>query len=108
MLGYLVRLRQRMEKVGFLPGDPLYRLVREAEDKVHHLSVELHYRSCGGRVGKACTIAESVTVEKSVKSKCVEHSCGAVQPKAMIRPGRRARGGAATWLRLGNVLLLMG
>ena len=47
MLGYLDRLRQRMEKVGFLPGDPLYVLVREAEDKIHHLSVELHYRSCG-------------------------------------------------------------
>jgi hypothetical protein len=52
MLGYMVRLRQRMEKVGFLPGDLLYRLVREAEDKVHHLSVELHYRSCDGGVGR--------------------------------------------------------
>jgi hypothetical protein len=28
MLGYQVRLRMRMDKVGFLPGDPLYRLVR--------------------------------------------------------------------------------
>jgi hypothetical protein len=51
MLGYLVRLRQRMDKVGFLPGDPLYVLVRDAEDKLHRLSVELHYRSCAGGVG---------------------------------------------------------
>jgi hypothetical protein len=53
MLGYLVRLRQRMDKVGFVPGDALYRLVRDAEDKLHHLSVELHYRSCGGGVGRS-------------------------------------------------------
>ena len=52
LLGYLVRLRQRMEKVGFLPGDPLYRLMRDAEDKLHALSVELHYRSCAGGVGR--------------------------------------------------------
>ena len=52
MLGYKVRLRRRMEKVGFLPGDPLYRLMREAEDKLHALSVELHYRSCAGGVGR--------------------------------------------------------
>jgi hypothetical protein len=52
MLGYLVRLRQRIDKVGFLPGDPLYVLVRDAENKLHHLSVELHYRSCESGVGK--------------------------------------------------------
>jgi hypothetical protein len=52
ILGYLVRLRQRMDKVGLLPGDPLYVLVREAENKLHHLSVELHYRSYGSGVGR--------------------------------------------------------
>jgi hypothetical protein len=52
MLDYLVRLRMRMQKVGFLPGDPLYVLVRDAENKLHHLSVELHYRSCAGGVGR--------------------------------------------------------
>jgi hypothetical protein len=52
MLGYLVRLRERMGKVGFLPGDPLYQLVRKAEDALHRLSVELHYRSCGSGTGR--------------------------------------------------------
>jgi hypothetical protein len=53
MLGYMVRLRQLTEKVGFLPADPLYRLVRDAEDKLHRLSVELHYRSCGSGVRRS-------------------------------------------------------
>jgi hypothetical protein len=53
MLGYLVRLRQRMDKAGFLLTDPLYQCVRKAEDAIHHLSVELHYRSCECGVGRA-------------------------------------------------------
>jgi hypothetical protein len=52
MLGYIVRLRMRIDKAGFLPRDPLYVLVRDAEDKLHRLSVELHYRSCGSGVGR--------------------------------------------------------
>jgi len=43
MVAYLHRLQARMDAVGFVPGDRLYRLVSEALDAVHGLSVELHY-----------------------------------------------------------------
>jgi hypothetical protein len=43
MLGYLHRLKGRMDATGFVPSDPLYRLVGEAFDAVHWLSVALHY-----------------------------------------------------------------
>jgi hypothetical protein len=52
MLGYLVHVRQRMDKVGFLLTDPLYQCEWKAEDAIHHLSVELHYRSCEYGVGR--------------------------------------------------------
>jgi hypothetical protein len=51
MLGYLYRLRERMDKVGFISSDPLYRRVCRAYDSLHALTVELHYLSCKG-VGK--------------------------------------------------------
>jgi hypothetical protein len=47
-LGYLYRLRSRMEKTGFLPSDPYYRLVEKAYDAVHALWIETHYMSCSG------------------------------------------------------------
>jgi hypothetical protein len=47
-LNYLFRLRERMTKAGFLPGDPLFKLVDRAYDSVHRLFVELHYLSCDG------------------------------------------------------------
>ena len=43
-LGYLVRLRERMDRAAF-SHDPLYPLVRSAEEALHRLSVALHYRS---------------------------------------------------------------
>jgi hypothetical protein len=46
MLRYLHQLQGRMDKVGFVPSDKLYRLVGEAFDAVHRLSVELHYMTC--------------------------------------------------------------
>jgi hypothetical protein len=51
-LNYLFRLRERMLKTGFTPTDPLYLLVSNAYDATHHLSVELHYLSCKGGVGR--------------------------------------------------------
>ena len=51
-LRYLGRLQKRMEEVGFLPSDRLLTLVREAYNSMHHLSVELHYLSCKGGVGR--------------------------------------------------------
>lgn len=43
---YLGKLKDRMDQVGFLPHDPLYELVKDAYNAVHHLSMDLHYRSC--------------------------------------------------------------
>ena len=51
-LGYLSRLQSRMEKVGFLPTDPLYVGVRLEYDAMHSLCMDLHYRSCQSGVGK--------------------------------------------------------
>ena len=51
-LGYLFRLRARMEKAGFPPGDKLFRLTDSAYDALHSLSVELHYLSCPSGVGR--------------------------------------------------------
>ena len=50
MLGYLYRLKARMEATGFPLEDDLYRLVANAEDAVHRLSIDVHYRSCEGGV----------------------------------------------------------
>jgi hypothetical protein len=52
-LGYLFRLRQRMDKRGFSPSDPLYQLVVNAYDALHPLTVELHYLSCKEGVGRS-------------------------------------------------------
>lgn len=41
-----------MEHVGFPPNDPLYILVKQSYDSLHHLSVTMHYRSCSGGVGE--------------------------------------------------------
>jgi hypothetical protein len=49
---YLLRLRTRMEKTGFKPDDPVYRLVCQAYDAMHRLSIDLHYRSCKSGVGR--------------------------------------------------------
>jgi hypothetical protein len=47
-MNYLIRLQTRMEKVGFPPDDRLYKLVANAYDAAHRLSVEIHYLSCKG------------------------------------------------------------
>jgi hypothetical protein len=47
-VGYRYRLRRRMEVRGFPPQDPLYQLVMQAYKALHHLYIELHYRSCNG------------------------------------------------------------
>ena len=43
MAAYLHRLQARMDAVGFVPGDKLYRCVSEALNAMHTLFVELHY-----------------------------------------------------------------
>src|SRR5262249_61183912 len=52
-LGYLSRLKRRMELTGFPPDDPLFIVVRDAQSKMHSLLVELHYMSCEGGVGRS-------------------------------------------------------
>src|SRR5262245_559559 len=51
-LNYIGRRRRRLEQVGFVPSDPLYKLVSWAYDALHALSVELHYLSMKQGVGK--------------------------------------------------------
>ena len=41
-LGYLHRLRDRMEKTGAIPSDPLHQHVSKALDAMQGLCVELH------------------------------------------------------------------
>jgi hypothetical protein len=41
-----------MEERGFPPQAPLYQLVTRAFEALHHLHIELHYRSCDGGVGR--------------------------------------------------------
>ena len=52
VLGYLNKMLERMNVVGFAPQDKLMRLVAEARDAMHGLCVELHYLSCGHGVRK--------------------------------------------------------
>jgi hypothetical protein len=56
-LAYIGRLLRRMELRGFPPTDRLYQLVDAAYLALHHLTVEVHYLSCGiddpGRDGHA-------------------------------------------------------
>jgi hypothetical protein len=47
-VGYLSRLRERMQKVGFVTSDPLFERVTKAYESMHALSMDLHYLSCDG------------------------------------------------------------
>src|SRR6476659_11508257 len=46
MLGYLNRLKKRMNAV-FVRDDPLFAEVIDAADALHKLNVSIHYLSCG-------------------------------------------------------------
>lgn len=54
-INYLARLRRRMEEVGFVAEDPLFRLVNKVYEALHELYNELHYRSCASGVGREPT-----------------------------------------------------
>ena len=41
-----------MIRVGFVHGDKLFELVKAAREAVFNLSVEVHYLSCQGGVGR--------------------------------------------------------
>jgi hypothetical protein len=48
MLGYLHRLLDRMQTVGFVEDDRLYQRASKAYDAMHSLFIELHYLACSG------------------------------------------------------------
>ena len=52
-LRYLAALRNRVQQCGFPADDPLRQRVEQAHDAVHRLTIELHYLSCNGGVGRA-------------------------------------------------------
>jgi hypothetical protein len=49
---YLYKLKTRMEKTGFPPGDRLFRLTCTAYDSAQQLAMALHYLSCESGVGR--------------------------------------------------------
>ena len=51
-LGYLTRLKRRMEVTGFPPDDPLFVDVVSAQHTMQKLMMELHYLGCQSGVGK--------------------------------------------------------
>ena len=59
-LRYAGRLRDRMNRRGFPPNDPLYVAATMAFNGLHALSVELHYLACSpGTVGRSAPAGES-------------------------------------------------
>jgi len=52
MLGYLNRLRGRMDISGFPRDDQLLLKVTAARDALHKLCVEVHYMTCKTGVGR--------------------------------------------------------
>ena len=53
MLGYLNRLKKRMNEV-FARDDSLFDEVIDAADALHRLNVSIHYLSCGQATDHAC------------------------------------------------------
>ena len=51
-VNYIVRVRERMTKVGFTLTDPLYQSVMKAEHALREVWIKLHYMSCASGVGK--------------------------------------------------------
>jgi hypothetical protein len=51
-LGYLTRLKARLDKRGFKSSDPFYQIVAKAQDALQHLVTETHYLSCKSGVGR--------------------------------------------------------
>jgi hypothetical protein len=53
MLDYMRRFMARLDQRGFNPKGTLYQTVFSAYKALHHLHIDLHYRSCGDVVGRA-------------------------------------------------------
>jgi hypothetical protein len=52
MLGYLVRLTDRMQKRGWHAHDPVYRDAWAARHALHELTVRVRYQACGNPGGR--------------------------------------------------------
>jgi hypothetical protein len=50
-LGYLSRLKQRMDQTRFPSDDPVYRDVLKAQEAMQGLTMRLHYLTCSGATG---------------------------------------------------------
>ena len=55
-LGFLTQLEVRLGEMGVGPLDPYLQKVVAARDAFHGLTVETHYRSCEGGVGRAANV----------------------------------------------------
>jgi hypothetical protein len=53
MLNYMRRFMARLDQRGFNPKGTLYQTVFGAYKALHHLHMDLHYRSCGDVVGRS-------------------------------------------------------
>lgn len=51
-LGFLTQLEERLRHIGLPPNDRFYLLVVTARTAVHGLTVEAHYQSLPGGVGR--------------------------------------------------------
>ena len=52
LANYLIRLRERMDKVGFSGDDPIYREALKAQRAIQARRVHLHYAGCTSGVGE--------------------------------------------------------
>ena len=59
MLGYLGKLKKRMEKRRFPVDDRLYLSVLKDYDAIHELNVHVHYLSCESGVGRKVPTRET-------------------------------------------------
>jgi len=85
MLGALARLNRRMMYKGFLPNDPLLTAVRDAENAVHALSVEVHY------LRRRDGTAEGLTTSSSQEIRNLHHCRLAVGLPPTAKPIGRHR-----------------
>ena len=51
MLGFMMRLTDRMQKRGWRANDPVYVAAWEARDAMHELPVRVRYQACGNPGG---------------------------------------------------------
>src|SRR5262245_2425750 len=68
MLGYLNRLKKRMDRRKFPHNDPLFNEVVNAADALHRLNVSIHYLSCGQSTGSGYPAFGNFTDAKPILS----------------------------------------